>query len=412
MEDLDPDEAMETVPSGMSRILFITPKQPSTNPRMRKAADALAEAGHTVHVLYAWNAQWATLADEDILNDARWTHERIGGDPQEEKWTHLLSRLRRKWASVLGHLEGAYCRSLSEYIRKGCEWKPDIVIGHNPGAIFPTLTIANKLNIPCLFDAEDFYRGETLDTSLQYEVQQLEDRWLDQFSAVTTAAPLISKRYKTLYPRQNFVTINNAFPAKYGAPQVTPVEGPLRVVWFSQVIGTDRGLEPFLSGLHLTPNTPCTLTLIGLCSSELENRLKSQLNSDKHTLTVLPPMEEARLFEFLGTQEIGLALELGETENRRLCRTNKLYTYPLAGCHTLASQTPSQLHFFEQFPELGTSVDLRHPDGVAATLTRLYDERERTINLRKAALAKAHLSLNWETESSALTSLVTDTLTA
>ena len=40
----------------MSRILIITPKQPSGNPRMRKAADALARAGNTVHVLYAFNA--------------------------------------------------------------------------------------------------------------------------------------------------------------------------------------------------------------------------------------------------------------------------------------------------------------------------------------------------------------------
>ena len=29
----------------MSRILIITPKQPSGNPRMRKAADALATSG-------------------------------------------------------------------------------------------------------------------------------------------------------------------------------------------------------------------------------------------------------------------------------------------------------------------------------------------------------------------------------
>ena len=40
----------------MSRILIITPKQPSGNPRMRKAADALAIRGNTVHVLYAFNA--------------------------------------------------------------------------------------------------------------------------------------------------------------------------------------------------------------------------------------------------------------------------------------------------------------------------------------------------------------------
>ena len=390
----------------MSRILFITPKQPSTNPRMRKAADAMSEAGHTVHVLYAFNAEWATKADEDILNNARWTHERIGGDPHTEKLTYLLSRLRRKWASFCGHLEGAYCRSMSNFIRKGYDWNPDIVIGHNPGAIFPTLDIAKKLNIPSLFDAEDFYRGETLNASLQNEVKLLENRWLDHFSAVTTAAPLISERYETLYPKQRFITVNNAFPSKYGASQVTTIEGPLRVVWFSQVIGSDRGLEPFLAALRLIPNTPCSLTLIGLCTEDLENRFRCELCSDQHTLTVVPPMEEVRLFEFLSTQEIGLALELGSTENRKLCRTNKLYTYPLAGCYTLASHTPAQMHFYEEHPMLGSVLDLNQCQQFADAIEALHHNRSDTFSKRAISLQHAQSSLHWKLESRVLNQLV------
>ena len=73
----------------MPRILIITPKQPSGNPRMRKAADALARAGNTVHVLYAFNADWATQADEEILAQAQWTWERIGGHPRRRQ-IHLF----------------------------------------------------------------------------------------------------------------------------------------------------------------------------------------------------------------------------------------------------------------------------------------------------------------------------------
>ena len=54
----------------MARILFLTTKQPSTNPRMRKSADALADAGHEVHVLYAFNTAWATEADQSILRSS------------------------------------------------------------------------------------------------------------------------------------------------------------------------------------------------------------------------------------------------------------------------------------------------------------------------------------------------------
>ena len=37
---------------------------------MRKSADALAEDGHVVHALYAYNADWAAVTDQSILQSA------------------------------------------------------------------------------------------------------------------------------------------------------------------------------------------------------------------------------------------------------------------------------------------------------------------------------------------------------
>ena len=96
----------------MSRILIITPKQPSGNPRMRKAADALARAGNKVHVLYAFNADWATQADVEILAQAQWTWERIGGHPRDAKFTYFVSRLMRKLAEKIGITRYAMCRKI------------------------------------------------------------------------------------------------------------------------------------------------------------------------------------------------------------------------------------------------------------------------------------------------------------
>ena len=383
----------------MSRVLFITPKQPSTNPRMRKAADALAAAGHEVHVLYAYNADWATVADEEILKQPAWTHERIGGDPREEPVSYHLGRFQRKLSAALGRLESSYCPSLSSFIRAGLKWQPELVIGHNPGALFPIHEIARRLQVPSLFDAEDYHRGESKSDTINASVAQLEDRWLSEMTAVTTAAPLITQAYQTLYPEQEFVTVNNAFPLLYSAVEALPQEGPLRLVWFSQVVGQDRGLEPFLEGMALLKDAPCELTIIGMCPPEIKAEMRAKMNATPHVLHFKDPMGEADLFAFLSTQEIGLALELGETLNRQYCRTNKLYAYPLSGCLMLASNTPAQVQFLEEHPDLGHLIDLGDKASLTHRLQTLFSDRHATLAARGTSLQKAKSRLNWDYES-------------
>ena len=82
----------------------------------------------------------------------------------------------RKLAEALGMTKYAMCRNYSEYVARGLAWKPDLVIGHNPGALGPLVEIGNKLNVPMLFDAEDYHRGEfQIGSQDSLRVQKLED---------------------------------------------------------------------------------------------------------------------------------------------------------------------------------------------------------------------------------------------
>jgi len=393
----------------MSRILFITPKQPSTNPRLRKAADALSEAGHTVHVLYAFNADWAAKADEDILQEANWTYELIGGTPHKKKWPYHISRIKRKIDAWRGHIEGAYCRSLQAYIRKGISWKPDLVIGHNPGAISPTLDIAKKLNIPSIFDAEDFYRGETNSSAIQAEITQLEDRWLDKFSHVTAAAPLIAKQYSSLYPNQVFSTINNAFPSQQ-ISQPSPINGSLKVIWFSQVIGTDRGLVEFIKGLLQAPEIDILLTLIGSETDEFKSFIESQPQPRRLKIRVMQPLPESELFKILKDHQIGLAIEPGFSKNNEIARSNKLFSYLVAGCHIIATRTPAQIDFEREYEPSLTFIDLKNPSSIKSALSHLVTNKEHLWEGRLKNWKQGQAKVNWETESKKLIDLIDQTM--
>ena len=395
----------------MPRILVITTSQPASNPRMRKSATALAEKGNIVHVLYAYNTEWATQADVEILSQAKWTWERIGGHPEEAKFNYFLSRLKRRLAEALSITKHAMCRSFEDYVSRGIKWKPDIVIGHNPGALGPLVAIGNKLTIPTLFDAEDFHRGEfALDSKESLSVQKLEDECIPQVAAMTAASPLIAKTYGRLYPQHEVTTINNAFAKNNQPPIPTSESGPLKIIWFSQVVGLDRGLEEFLRGMQRAQNVPIQLNVLGLCSEIVKQSLLAGTTSDLHQITLHPPMAESALFKFIAEHEIGLALEVPKTKNREICLTNKLYSFALSGCHSFISKTPAQEQFLQEFPDAGQLIDLNKPDSIAESLGFAFESRDELLQNRQRAWQLGHTALNWEQESKVLVEFVLEAL--
>ena len=100
-----------------ARIAIVSPKQPGTNPRMKKAADALSKHGHRVHVLYAFTADWADNADQLTFQNAQWSHQLIGGHPTTDAWTYFKTRIRRKWSATVGDEIGALMPSTKSYIK-------------------------------------------------------------------------------------------------------------------------------------------------------------------------------------------------------------------------------------------------------------------------------------------------------
>ena len=370
---------------------------------MRKAADALAAAGHDVHVLYAYNTDWASEADASILSQAVWSHERIGGHPLEERLTYFKCRLQRKWHEKSGQLIPSFCRGYRDYIRKGLTLKPDLVIGHNPGSLGVITELSNRLSVPAIFDAEDYHRGEFLEDSQESRrVANLEGICLPKVHSITAASPLIAEAYQSLFPAVPIETVNNAFPQNLQPEFHSDLTGPLRLVWFSQVVGLDRGLGDFLKCLDHLDDVPVEVRILGTATAKIQRQLTQMVRSANHRLSFHPPRSENTLFQFIGSAEIGLALENPQTVNRDLCRTNKLYTYPLAGCYTLATKTAAQAQFFNEYPRAGELMDSNEPKATAQRLREIYENRQELEEKRKAAWALGQDKLNWECESKAL----------
>lgn len=382
---------------------------------MRKSADALSQAGHDVMVLYAHNTAWADQADKPILEGAKWSHVRVGGSPNAQRLRFHWGRVERKLHDLTGNSRRAFCRGYREYVRLGKQRRPDLLIGHNPGALGPLVTLANTLWVPALFDAEDFHRGEQQEGSkASKDVARLENELLPHVDALTAASPLIAAEYRALFPSKVVTDISNAFSIRYASeqPKFRAPEEPLRLVWFSQVIGTDRGLVEFIEGMNGAANVPIEFSIVGQCASPMRESLRGLVESEIHQLTFFEPMNEEFLFNELSKNDLGLALEGNDSFNRQICETNKLYSYPLAGCGALISSTSGQRHFLDKHPDVGLPIDLQNPENIADTLRRLHENRLELLSLREGAWTKAHSTLNWEMESAKLVQLVEQMLEA
>lgn len=394
-----------------ARIAIITTKQPGTNPRMRKNADALSAASYDVKVLYAFNARWADETDTDVLQKANWSAHRIGGHPEHSALTYQKHRIKRKWGQWTGQLDLSFCPALNDYLSELNEFEPDLVIGHNPGAL-PVLTRwKGATGKPIIFDAEDFHRGETEaggDEALA--VQRLEDHHLPKVDYITAASPLIGEAYQALYPTASMVTLNNAFETKLQPAFHDLSKGPLTFCWFSQVVGLDRGLEEFLKCIKTWDEAPLAIHIIGSMSNPVRTQLREILDKTQHTFKEQPAASEPKLAAILAESHIGLALERTDVSNRKWCRTNKLYMYPICGCYTVATRTPAQEHFFSDHPECGTLIDISEPSTITELLSHWSKNRAELETNRRKAWELARNELNWDRESSILLNLVASTL--
>ena len=286
-----------------------------------------------------------------------------------------------------------------------------MVIGHNPGALGPLVEIGNKLNVPMLFDAEDYHRGEFhIGSQESLRVQKLEDDCIPQITAMTAASPLIAKAYEALYPQHQVTTINNAFPKNNQPVLPTSESGPLKIIWFSQVVGLDRGLAEFLQR-HATREkrshtVECFGIVFGMTCSNIcsEVLLRNCIKSRCILQWQNPPFLNS-----LQSMKLGWLWKYRDSlKSARLARIEQvvLVCYPDGLPHAFISKTPAQEQFLREFPDAGELIDLNEPKTIAEPLGEAFEKRDELLQKRQRAWQLGDTVLNWEKESEVLVHFV------
>ncbi len=402
------------------KILLITSGQPSLNPRLVKEADALVNAGHDVTVLYAYWNDWGTKFDEEQLADKKWKSIRTGGDPSIQSAKYLLSRVWHKVAKSFYKTTGikfladhALSRSSYFLIREAKKHKADLYIGHNLGALPAAVIAAKKHKAKCGFDAEDFHRQEESDdkNSFNYQItKHIEDKYFNQTDYLTASSTQIAAAYKQLYPNKNITTILNVFPkSTINAKHIQPNES-IRLIWFSQTVGDNRGIETIIKALGSFNNNKFELHLLGNVSDKIKTEFIELAQNKSGNLFFHPPIAPGNLVEFISRFDIGLASEPGFSLNNNLALSNKIFTYLQAGLAIIASDTTAQKQFIEDNPAIGKVYQKDNVDSLIGALTTYITDENLLLNTCKASLKLGQEKYNWENESKTFLSLINKTL--
>jgi glycosyltransferase involved in cell wall biosynthesis len=304
------------------RILIVTSGQPSLNPRLVKEANALTTAGYNVTVIYQYWNHWGTEMDKALLTKKSWKAIRVGGSPNNDKFTYWYSRLIHKKNQLFSKYfpnlltEFSIFRCTKLLLKEAVKYKANLYIAHNLGALPAAVKAAKKNNAKCGFDAEDFHRQEVTDNPNEnaYKLAKfMEDKYLPQVDYLTTASPLIANAYQKLYPNLKPIVINNVFSSSF-LQQVNHANHnkELGLFWFSQTIGKGRGIEDALKAIALLKKPYINLTLLGNIDKNNQNyffNLANELGLAKNQLSLISPVSPDHIFELASKYDIGLALE-------------------------------------------------------------------------------------------------------
>ena len=398
-------------------ICIVSPGNLASNPRVLKEAAALHGAGYGVTNVVCDYSEELKGVDDEIVAELPWKVVRVprplgerGAMIVANRLAHLITAAGARVSPALAALASG--GPVSTLRRAALAVPADLYIAHYIAGLAAAAPVARRRGAMLGFDAEDYHSGEGTggaDEDFRMRmIETIEQATLPSCAYVTTAAPLIGNAYAARYGVAS-TTVLNVFPLAMApeTPSADAVPNQLRAYWFSQTIGLDRGLEPFLRGMARA-QTRVTLDIRGGDQRGDGGRLMTVARElgIAERVRILPKADPGRMVALAASYDIGLSLETDVSENRRICLTNKIFTYLLAGVPIMLSDTPAQRALA---PDLGVAaavVSLSDPPGIAAALDRLGGSRAELAEAKAAAWHLGRVRYNWDVEKDMLLNAV------
>ncbi|MBC7913698.1 MAG: glycosyltransferase [Pyrinomonadaceae bacterium] len=398
------------------RICIITQAHLCRNPRVLKEAITLSKLGYELFILTSVYSRGLSRQDQFLIQNHNIKLVKVSDLTKKDKHSLIDRGLKKLGALLIKYLDFETSLALGygsfRYYKICKSIKADLYICHQELATY----IGNKLvksGCKVAFDFEDWYSEDLLPDARNKRpvnlLRKAESKALNSglFSITTSGAlaRVLSKTYSCKLP----AVIYNAFQSNTHLPQKNKdFNTPLKLFWFSQTIGTGRGLEEFIQVLASVKNA-VELHLLGAITLEYTEELRL-LIPQQHQIHFHKLVEEQYLAEKIASFDIGLALEKTEPLSRNYTITNKFFQYLQAGLPVIASETAGQTEAFNTYKP-GFMLNKNPAPSQAADFENWLNDPESLTIAQNRAKEAAHF-YNWENESKKLIQLVSNHLNA
>lgn len=344
----------------MARISIVTSGHICTNPRVWREADALSASGHEVTVVGVCFDLGQAELDEQMLKKRHWVYQaavdlRNGSASRTMRrtWDRLRSRVARSALSANLKDPHALGYAVDRVLSCALKLKADLTINHLEVAMWVGIQL-HKRGFRVGVDVEDWYSESTADPNRSRSrfLHALEREILQRAAHATTTSQSLADGLAAEYECAKPRVIYNSGPAVLGICS-TSASGPTRLIWFSQTLGEDRGLQDVFGALPLLEGD-WTLELRANASREMRLWVESQVPRAMHSrVSIKPTVPPDELPCLVAKYEIGLAPEPPSCRNKALTISNKLFQYLQSGLLVAASDTAGQREVLNAFPQGG-----------------------------------------------------------
>ena len=393
------------------RICLLTDHHICTNPRLWKEAISLSQAGFEVKIISIFTSAAKRVLDNNILKDHK--VELVAAlnlIPSECAWFRrfyfrLLSKLAREVKLKFG-IDTSFVLGYGQRAikKKAIEINADLYIAHIDLCLYVGTRLCKK-GKKVAFDMEDWYSRDYLVPERPVALLKALEKFAIE-SGVYCSCPsqAMAVALKKAYPNGKKVQVlYNGFSEKENLKEVAEINYMPSLVWFSQTIGTGRGLETILKAMEQL-QTKVELHLIGDCVTGYELELRKLFPFEKgHQLVIHPPVLHHELVSILAKHSIGLAIENTFPESRDLTITNKILQYIQSGIKVMATDTAGQKEVAAYFKDTVALVPVDRPDIWAIQIEDLLQSPP--VN-RQEQLLQFNRLFSWEVQEKKLLELV------